>query len=91
MLLYGLSLNQHKVLSMQQLQLMIKDSTLTRLLATIFLFTIIMGSSFIVGYELFLGQVANNWLVGILGVAIGSSIKILGISAGIAFTKEENV
>lgn len=72
------------------MQQMIKDSTLTRLLANIFLFTIIMGGAFVVGYEMFLGQAVNSWLLGMLGVAVGSSIKILGISAGIAFTKEDN-
>lgn len=67
---------------MKTLQDMVQNSTLTRFLAILFLFIIVTGSAFIVGYEFFTGQTPNTVLCTILGVAIGSSIKILGISAG---------
>lgn len=74
---------------MNTLRQMIQDSTLTRLCAILFLFSIVLGSAFIVGWQFLTGQAPNTWLVGILGIAIGSSIKILGISAGVAMTSEE--
>lgn len=75
---------------MNALERMVENSTLTRLLASIFLFVIIMGATGIVGYDLIIGRDIEHWLIGVIGVAIGSSIKILGISAGIAFKKEDN-
>jgi hypothetical protein len=75
---------------MKTFQEMIVNSTLTRGLALIFLFTVIMGSTFIAGYELLTIGSMNTWISGILGVAVGSSIKILGISTGISFMNQEN-
>jgi len=73
---------------MTTLQQMITNSTLTRILALIFLFTVVMGSALIGGIELLQTGNMNTWIAGILGTAVGSSIKILGISTGISFSKE---
>lgn len=74
---------------MNTLRQMVQDSTLTRLFANIFLFVLIVGSAFLVGWQVFTRQTPDPWLVGIASVGVGSSIKILGISAGIAMTNEE--
>lgn len=69
---------------------MVINSTLTRLLANIFLFVIVLGASGIVGYQIIQGLTPDIWLVGIVGTAIGSSIKILGINAGISFIQQNS-
>jgi hypothetical protein len=67
---------------------LVENSTLTRFLANIFLFIMVVGSAGIAGIEILQGQSPNVWLVGILGTALGASIKILGISAGISFIQQ---
>lgn len=68
---------------------MIKDSTLTRLFANIFLLVVVLGAAFIGGHELWLGQAINPVIYAVVLTAFGSSIKLTGINAGIAFTKED--
>lgn len=74
---------------MSKIQEMVKDSTLTRLFANVFLFVLIVGAAFLAGYEIFRGQAVSAWLVGVLGTALGSSIKLLGMSAGAVIASSE--
>lgn len=76
---------------MNTLQDLINNSTLTRLFANIFLFVLVIGSAGVVGYEIITRQDINLVAASIVTTALGSSIKILGISAGITFAQQNTI
>lgn len=75
---------------MDKLQEMVQNSTLTRLFANIFLLVLVLGASFLAGYEIFTGMPVSQWLIAVLATALGSSIKILGISTGATIATSES-
>lgn len=75
---------------MTTLQEIVMNSTLTRFLANIFLFVLVIGSAGVAGIELVQGRTPDLFVVAILSTALGSSIKILGISAGVSFMNNSN-
>lgn len=71
---------------MQALINAITQSVLTRFLANIFLFLLVLSALTVAGYEILSGQPINSLVQNLLLLAAGYAVTILGINHGSTMT-----
>jgi hypothetical protein len=64
----------------------VSQSLLTRFLANIFLFVLLIAAVTVVGYEILIGQQVNQLAYNLVFVGIGYAIHLLGINQGVTLT-----
>lgn len=71
---------------MQALVNAVTQSVMTRFLANIFLFLLVISALGIAGYEIILNQPVNTIILSLLSIGAGNALAILGINHGSTLT-----